>query len=70
MSKVISQKSGGFKYIKGVFQYSGGVAALPGSEIERVRFKNPLVLKDGFAAIKAHLKRIINNLYVVPAHMR
>jgi hypothetical protein len=58
MSKVISQKSGGFKYIKGVFQYSGGVAALPGCEIERVRFKNPLVLKDGFAAIKAHLKSI------------
>ena len=38
MSEVISQKSGGFKYIKGVFQYSGGVAALPGCEIERCAF--------------------------------
>lgn len=58
MSEVIFHKSVGYKYIKGVFQYSGGVAALPGFEIERVRFKKPLVLKDGFAAIKAHLKSI------------
>lgn len=46
---------GGYRYIKGVFQYSAGVAAEPGFEIERVRLARPLPVSDGFAAIKAHL---------------
>ena len=33
---------GGYRFIPAVFQYSGGVAALPGYEIERVRFRNPV----------------------------
>ena len=37
---------GGYRYIKAVFQYSGGVAAQPGYEIERVRFMKPLPLRD------------------------
>ena len=49
---------GGYKYIKGLFQYSAGVAALPGYRIERVRFAEPLPLAEGFAAIKAHLDDI------------
>ena len=38
--------AGNYRYIKAVFQYSGGVAAEPGYEIERVRFAKPLPLND------------------------
>jgi len=55
MPEVIDLDKAGYSYIKGVFQYSGGVSALPGYEIVRVRFKEPLPLKEGFAAIEAHL---------------
>jgi len=40
---------GGYRYIPAVFQYSGGVAAEPGFEIRRVRFKEPVPLEHGFA---------------------
>jgi len=50
--------AGGYRYIKAAFQYSGGVAAEPGFEIERVRFIRPLALADAFAAAEAHLKAI------------
>ena len=43
---------GGYRYIPAVFQYSGGVRALPGFAIERVRFKNPVPLAKGFAEIE------------------
>ena len=43
--------AGGYRYIPGVFQYSGGVAALPGFAIRRVRFDTPLPVAAGFAAI-------------------
>jgi hypothetical protein len=50
--------AGGYRYIKAVFQYSGGVAAEPGFEIERARFMKPLRLADAYAAVEAHLKAI------------
>ena len=50
--------SGGYRYIRGPFQYSGGVAAEPGFTIERVRFSRPVALDEGFARIKAHLGQI------------
>ena len=31
---------GGYRFIPGVFQYSGGAAAEPGYAIERVTFRN------------------------------
>ena len=46
---------GGYRYIKAVFQYSGGVAAEPGYEIERARFARPLRLADAYTAVEAHL---------------
>lgn len=49
---------GSYRYIKAVFQYSGGVAAQPGYEIERVRFAKPLPLREAYAAVEAHLKAI------------
>ncbi|HZN31011.1 MAG TPA: hypothetical protein VFB88_16795 [Xanthobacteraceae bacterium] len=44
--------AGGFRFIPAVFQYSAGVAALPGHEIRRVRFKTPLPLEQGFQRIE------------------
>lgn len=49
---------GGYRYVRAVFQYSGGVAAEPGYEIERARFLKPLPLGEAFAAVEAHLKAI------------
>jgi len=46
----------GYRYIPGPFQYSAGVAALPGHMIERVRFANPVPLEEGFKRIENHLK--------------
>lgn len=40
--------SGNYRYAPGVFQYSAGVAALPGFAIERVRFSDPVPLKAAF----------------------
>ena len=34
--------AGNYRYIKAFFQYSAGVAAEPGYEIERARFAAPL----------------------------
>ena len=47
-----------YRYIPGPFQYSAGVAALPGHAIERVRFANPVPLTEGFQRIEAHLTGI------------
>ena len=58
MADVIVFKPGGYRYIKGVFQYSGGVAAEPGFAIERARLARPLPLAEGFAAVEAHLAAI------------
>jgi hypothetical protein len=55
MSDVIAFVPGGYRYIKGPFQYSAGVAAEPGFEIERVHFVKPLPLAEGFAAAEAYL---------------
>ncbi len=55
MSDIHVFAPGGYRYIRAVFQYSGGVAAEPGYAIERARFMKPLPLLEGFAAIEAHL---------------
>jgi hypothetical protein len=58
MSDVVVFEAGNYRYVKGVFQYSGGVAAETGYEIERARFAKPVPLRDGFAAVESHLKAI------------
>jgi len=45
--------AGGYRFINGVFQYSAGVAALPGYRIVRVRFQRPVPLAEGFRRIDA-----------------
>lgn len=49
---------GNYRFITHAFQYSGGVEALPGYAIERVRFFKPLGLAEGFAAAEAHMARM------------
>ena len=46
---------GGYRYSPAVFQYSNGVAALKGYEIERVRLAEPVPLKRGFEIIRQTL---------------
>ncbi|HYW91172.1 MAG TPA: hypothetical protein VFA95_01700 [Gammaproteobacteria bacterium] len=46
---------GNYRFLPGVFQYSGGVVADPDYAIERVRFLRPLPLADGFRRIADHL---------------
>jgi hypothetical protein len=58
MSALPVFEAGGYRYIKAVFQYSGGVAAQPGFEIERARFAKPLPLRDAYSAVEAYLKGI------------
>ena len=55
MTETASFQPGGYQYIRGPFQYSGGVAAEPGFAIERVRFQRPIPLKEGFERIEKHL---------------
>ena len=55
MVELAIKASGNYQYIPGVFQYSGGVAALPGYEIIRVRFSSPVPLKNGFIRIAEFL---------------
>ena len=42
---------GGYRFIPGVFQYSGGAAAEPGFRIERVTFRTPVPLVHGFERV-------------------
>src|SRR4029078_5876922 len=38
---------GGYRFVKGVFQYSAGVAAMPGYRIVRVQYRRPVPLDEG-----------------------
>ncbi|OGB93894.1 MAG: hypothetical protein A2Z31_04345, partial [candidate division NC10 bacterium RBG_16_65_8] len=58
MGEVIGCPASGYRYLKGVFQYSAGVAAEPGFAIERARFLRPVPLDEGFRAIEAYLIEI------------
>jgi len=51
-------REGNYRFIKAVFQYSGGVAAEPGFEIVRARLASPLPLKRGFSAVESQLKAV------------
>jgi hypothetical protein len=55
--EVVTVPKAGYRYLKGVFQYSAGVAAEPGFEIERARFLRPVPLADGFRRIEEYLER-------------
>jgi hypothetical protein len=48
--------AGNYRFIPGVFQYSGGAAANPGYEVERVRFDSMPPLVEGFARIAKYIQ--------------
>ncbi len=52
MASAVDFSPGGYRFIPGVFQYSGGVAALPGHAVERVRLRTPVPLAQGFEKIE------------------
>jgi len=52
MAGAVDFSPGGYRFLPSVFQYSAGVAALPGHAVERVRFRAPMPLEAGFAAIE------------------
>src|SRR5580704_1724987 len=56
ISMVSAFAAGNYKFIPGVFQYSGGAAADPGYEIERVRFDAVRPLAEGFAAAAEYVR--------------
>jgi hypothetical protein len=56
MAAVEEFKAGGYRYIPGGFQFSGGVAAAAGFEIKRCRFRAPVPLMEGFARIEAAIR--------------
>lgn len=58
MTMVVVNPEGGYRYIEGVFQYSGGVAAEPGYRIERAQFRRPVPLQEGFKQIRRYLDAI------------
>lgn len=58
MSEVVAFKAGGYRYLKAGFQFSSGVAAESGFEIERARLARPLPIAAGFAAVEAHLSAL------------
>ena len=55
MAETRSFEAGNYRYIRGPFQYSAGVAADPGYAIVRMRFRRPVSLADGFAVIEESL---------------
>ncbi len=58
MAATVLFEPGGYRYVPGPFQYSGGVAAEPGFAIERARFASPVPIEQGFRRIEAHLTEI------------
>ncbi|GAB5374543.1 MAG: hypothetical protein AcusKO_10050 [Acuticoccus sp.] len=56
MPQPVALPQSGYAYVPGVFQYSGGVGALPGYVIRRVTFADPVPLEVGFARIAEYLR--------------
>ena len=56
MADIIEMPEGGYRFVKGVFQYCAGVAALPGYRIERARFAHVVPVHHGFARIAEFLR--------------
>ena len=51
MDETAILKNGSYRYIRGPFQYSGGVAAEPGFIIKRARFMQAISIKHGLNAL-------------------
>ena len=58
MAETALFEPGGYRYVRGPFQYSGGVTAAAGLVIERASFARPLPIAEGFAAHDRALQAI------------
>ena len=56
MSSAADFAAGNYRFLPYAFQYSSGAAAQPGFEIERVQFRKPVPLKQGFDRIEAYIR--------------
>ncbi len=56
MPSAVEFAPGNYRFIPGVFQYSAGAASLPRYAVRRVRFRNPVPLKEGFARIETIIR--------------
>jgi hypothetical protein len=54
MAEVLKSE-GDYRFVRGVSPYSAGVAAEPGFEVERARFRSPVPVEEGFRRIERHL---------------
>jgi hypothetical protein len=50
--------AGNYRFIPAVFQYSSGACALPGFQIERVRFDHLMSLAEGFAQAANYIQGV------------
>jgi hypothetical protein len=50
--------AGNYRFIPAVFQYSSGACALPGFQIERVRFDHLMPLAEGFAHAAKYIQGV------------
>jgi hypothetical protein len=55
MYDTLIHEAGGYRFAKGVFQYSSGVCSESGYRIERAQFASPVKLSEGIARIVDHL---------------
>ncbi|WP_291296328.1 hypothetical protein [Elioraea sp.] len=58
MTQAIRFDAGGYRYIPSVFQYSAGIAALDGFEVERACLHRPLPMSQAFAFVERHLEAL------------
>ena len=56
MTGVADFTSGNYRFLPYAFQYSSGAVAQPGYEIERVQFRKPVPLQQGFERIEAPIR--------------
>jgi hypothetical protein len=52
MVGAIEFSEGGYRFLPSVFQFSAGVTALSGHAVERVQFRSPVPLRQGFERIE------------------
>jgi hypothetical protein len=56
--ETLTFEPGGYRFIKGVFQYSAGIAPQPGYRLTRVMFRTPVPLDEGFRKIEGTIKAV------------
>lgn len=55
MQQAVRFDPGGYRYIPSVFQYSAGIAATDGFEVERACLHRPLPVAEAFGFVERHL---------------